>query len=228
MNSSPDNPAVALDEVSKLYGRFAALRMVSGEFAAGRLYLILGENGAGKSTLLRVIAGLIEPSHGKLTILGSSDRNAVKPQLGYMAHASMLYDELSGRENLAYFAELYGIRDRAICDQAIRTVGLDPALERRVGQYSQGMRQRLSLARAILNDPRILLLDEPFSNVDVGSAQGDDALARFNARFRQDHLSGHTSTGVAGRRCRRERLHVVRTRDRTRRSAHVVEREAQR
>jgi ABC-type multidrug transport system ATPase subunit len=171
VNSSPDNPAVALDEVSKLYGRFAALRMVSGEFAAGRLYLILGENGAGKSTLLRVIAGLIEPSHGKLTILGSSDRKAVKPQLGYMAHASMLYDELSGRENLAYFAELYGIRDRAICDQAIRTVGLDPALERRVGQYSQGMRQRLSLARAILNDPRILLLDEPFSNVDVGSAK---------------------------------------------------------
>ena len=88
-----------------------------------------------------------------------------------MAHASMLYDELSGRENLAYFAELYGIRDSAICDQAIRTVGLDPALERRVGQYSQGMRQRLSLARAILNDPRILLLDEPFSNVDVGSAK---------------------------------------------------------
>ena len=103
MNSSPDNPAVVLDEVSKLYGRFAALRMVSGEFAPGRLYLILGENGAGKSTLLRVIAGLIEPSHGKLTILGSSDRKAVKPQLGYMAHASMLYDELSGRENLAYF-----------------------------------------------------------------------------------------------------------------------------
>ena len=171
MISSPDNPAVVLNEVSKLYGRFAALRMVSGEFAAGRLYLILGENGAGKSTLLRVLAGLIEPSHGKLTILGSSDRKTVKPKLGYMAHASMLYDELSARENLAYFAELYGIRDRAICDQAIRTVGLDPALERRVGQYSQGMRQRLSLARAILNDPRILLLDEPFSNVDVGSAK---------------------------------------------------------
>jgi ABC-type multidrug transport system ATPase subunit len=171
VTSSPDNPAVALYEVSKLYGRFAALRMVSGEFAAGRLYLILGENGAGKSTLLRVIAGLIQPSHGKLTIFGNSDHKAVKPQLGYMAHASMLYDELSGRENLAYFTELYGIRDHGVCDQAMRTVGLDPALERRVGQYSQGMRQRLSLARAILNDPRILLLDEPFSNVDIGSAR---------------------------------------------------------
>jgi ABC-type multidrug transport system ATPase subunit len=168
---SPDNPAVALHEVSKLYGRFAALRMVTGQFAAGRLYLILGENGAGKSTLLRVMAGLIQPSHGKLTILGSSDHRVVKPQLGYMAHASMLYDELSGRENLAYFAELYGICDQAVCDHAMRTVGLDPTLERRVGQYSQGMRQRLSLARAILNDPRILLLDEPFSNVDVASAK---------------------------------------------------------
>jgi len=168
---TPDNPAVSLHEVSKLYGRFAALRMVTADFAPARLYLILGENGAGKSTLLRVIAGLIHPSKGKLTILGSSDHKAVKAQLGYMAHASMLYDELSGRENLAYFANLYGIRDNARCDQAIRTVGLDPTLERRVGQYSQGMRQRLSLARAILNDPRILLLDEPFSNVDIGSAR---------------------------------------------------------
>jgi ABC-type multidrug transport system ATPase subunit len=171
VTSSLNNPAVALDEVSKLYGRFAALRMITGEFAAGRLYLILGENGAGKSTLLRVLAGLIHPSRGKLTILGSPDHKTVKSQLGYMAHASMLYDELSGRENLAYFAELYGIRDHAICDQAMQTVGLDPSLERRVGQYSQGMRQRLSLARAILNDPRILLLDEPFSNVDISSAR---------------------------------------------------------
>jgi len=164
-------PAVALEQVSKLYGRFAALRMLSGEFAAGRLYLILGENGAGKSTLLRVIAGLIHPSHGKLAILDSGDLKTVRPQLGYMAHASMLYDELSGRENLAYFAALYGIRVQATGDRAMRTVGLDPELDRRVGQYSQGMRQRLSLARAILNDPRILLLDEPFSNVDIGSAR---------------------------------------------------------
>lgn len=135
------------------------------------MYLVLGENGAGKSTLLRVMAGLIHPTRGELTVLGSRTVRDVASQFGYMAHASMLYDELSGMENMLYFARLYGVCNVAKCEQAIRTVGLDPTLERRVGQYSQGMRQRMSLARAILNDPKLLLLDEPFSNVDVQSAR---------------------------------------------------------
>ncbi len=87
-----------------------------------------------------------------------------------MAHPSLLYDEMSGMENLAYFARLYGITDGTRCAEVIRSVGLDPDLTRPVGQYSQGMRQRMSLARALLNDPKILLLDEPFSNVDLHSA----------------------------------------------------------
>lgn len=161
---------VSLKDVARLYGRFAAIRNVTAEFAAGKLYLVLGENGAGKSTLLRVIAGLIRPSRGELQVLGSKDVRAVASQFGYMAHAPMLYDELSGMENMQYFARLYGATDTAICEKAIRTVGLDPALTRRVGQYSQGMRQRMSLARTIVNDPKLLLLDEPFSNVDVQSA----------------------------------------------------------
>jgi ABC-type multidrug transport system ATPase subunit len=88
-----------------------------------------------------------------------------------MAHPSLLYDEMSGMENLRYFAQLYGLRDDARCSQIITAVGLDPELERPVGQYSQGMRQRISLARALLNDPKLLLLDEPFSNVDIRSAR---------------------------------------------------------
>jgi ABC-type multidrug transport system ATPase subunit len=87
-----------------------------------------------------------------------------------MAHPSLLYDEMSGLENLAYFARLYGITDVSRCAETIRAVGLDHGLTRPVGQYSQGMRQRMSLARALLNDPKILLLDEPFSNVDIHSA----------------------------------------------------------
>jgi ABC-type multidrug transport system ATPase subunit len=162
---------VSLREVSRLYGRFAAVRNITADFSAGKLYLVLGENGAGKSTLLRVIAGLIRPSRGELTVLGSKDLRKVASEFGYMAHASMLYDELSGMENMLYFAKLYGISDAAKCEYAIRTVGLDPKLERRVGQYSQGMRQRMSLARAIVNDPKLLLLDEPFSNVDVQSSR---------------------------------------------------------
>src|ERR1700686_3434520 len=88
-----------------------------------------------------------------------------------MGHPSLLYDEMSGMENLEFFARLYGITGSTRCAEVIRSVGLDPDLVRPVGQYSQGMRQRMSLARAILNDPKILLLDEPFSNVDIGSAQ---------------------------------------------------------
>jgi ABC-type multidrug transport system ATPase subunit len=162
---------VCLREVSRLYGRFAAVRNITADFAAGKLYLVLGENGAGKSTLLRVIAGLIRPSRGELTVLGSKDLRKVASEFGYMAHASMLYDELSGMENMLYFAKLYGISDVAKCEHAIQTVGLDSKLTRRVGQYSQGMRQRMSLARAIVNDPKLLLLDEPFSNVDGQSSR---------------------------------------------------------
>jgi ABC-type multidrug transport system ATPase subunit len=88
-----------------------------------------------------------------------------------MAHPSLLYDEMSGMENLRYFARLYGIEDDERCASVIRAVALDPEMARPVGQYSQGMRQRMSLARALLNDPKILLLDEPFSNVDVRSAR---------------------------------------------------------
>jgi len=101
-------------------------------------------------------------------------------QIGYMAHPSLLYDEMTGLENLRYFAGLYGIEndETAIqrCRAAIASVKLDPELNRPVGQYSQGMRQRMSLARALLNNPRLLLLDEPFSNVDFHSAQEMAAL----------------------------------------------------
>jgi ABC-type multidrug transport system ATPase subunit len=167
--SSP--PVIVLDNLVKFFGRFAALRGISATFAAGRLYVVLGDNGAGKSTLLRVIAGLMEPSQGSFTLLGATRVREVAHRVGYMAHAPLLYDELSGMENLRYFAGLYGISNDDIGRNAMLTVGLDPDLTRRVGQYSQGMRQRLSLARAVLHDPELMLLDEPFSNVDVHSAR---------------------------------------------------------
>ena len=165
-------PAVVLTGLTKQFGRFAALRSVSAEFAAGKLYVVLGENGAGKSTMLRAIAGLLLPTQGSVAVLGAKSVREVCHQLGYMAHPSLLYDEMSGMENLRYFGRLYGIENDQCCADAIAMVGLDPALARPVGQYSQGMRQRMSLARALLHDPRLLLLDEPFSNVDVASARG--------------------------------------------------------
>jgi len=163
-------PVIAVSNLIKQFGRFAALRGVTAEFSGGKLYAILGDNGAGKTTLLRTLAGLSQPSSGAVAILGSKTFHDICQQVGYMAHPSLLYDEMSGMENLQYFARLYGIPGGTRCAEVIRSVGLDPDLLRPVGQYSQGMRQRMSLARALLNDPKILLLDEPFSNVDVRSA----------------------------------------------------------
>ncbi len=168
---SNSSPVILLENLVKFFGRFAALRGITASFAPGRLYVVVGDNGAGKSTLLRVVAGLMEPSQGSFTILGFKKVRDVAHRVGYMGHAPLLYDELEGMENLRYFAGLYGIHDDEICRNAMRTVGLDPELSRRVGQYSQGMRQRLSLARAVLHDPELMLLDEPFSNVDVHSAR---------------------------------------------------------
>jgi ABC-type multidrug transport system ATPase subunit len=168
---SASQPVIVLQNLVKFFGRFAALRDISDSFAPGRLYVVVGDNGAGKSTLLRVVAGLMEPSQGSVTLLGSLNVRDVAQRIGYMGHAPLLYDELDGMENLRYFAGLYGLSDDAICRDAMRQVGLDPGLERRVGQYSQGMRQRLSLARAVLHNPELMLLDEPFSNVDVNSAR---------------------------------------------------------
>jgi ABC-type multidrug transport system ATPase subunit len=170
INLSEATPAITVSNLVKQFGRFAALRGVSAEFIGGKLYAILGDNGAGKTTLLRTLAGLNQPSSGEVTILGSRKFRDVCHQVGYMAHPSLLYDEMSGIENLEYFARLYGITSRERCAEVIRAVALDPELLRPVGQYSQGMRQRMSLARALLNDPKILLLDEPFSNVDLHSA----------------------------------------------------------
>ena len=179
-------PTITVHNVIKQFGRFAALRGVTAEFAAGRFHAILGDNGAGKTTLLRALAGLAQPTRGEISIFGRTPKAACR-DLGYMAHPSLLYDEMSGMENLHYFAGLYGIAcsdrnsDRnkdSRCAEVTRAVGLDPELTRPVGQYSQGMRQRMSLARAILHDPKVLLLDEPFSNVDVHSAREMVALLK--------------------------------------------------
>jgi ABC-type multidrug transport system ATPase subunit len=166
----PSSAVIAVSNVVKQFGRFVALRGVTAEFDEGRFHVILGDNGAGKTTLLRALAGLAQPTSGEISILGKNPREACR-DIGYMAHPSLLYDEMSGMENLRYFAGLYGIAGDGRCADVIRAVGLDPALARPVGQYSQGMRQRMSLARALVHDPKVLLLDEPFSNVDLKSAQ---------------------------------------------------------
>ena len=167
--------AASLFEVSKLYGSFAALRKISVGFSVGSSTVILGDNGAGKSTMLRMLAGLISPSRGMVQVFHEDPRKQ-RRRIAYMSHDAMLYDELSAIENLRYFAKLHSDGQCACSctaspEMALRAVGLDPALTRPIGQYSQGMRQRASLARVLQTDPELLLLDEPFSNLDVDSAK---------------------------------------------------------
>ena len=164
---------VQLQDVSRIFGRFPALRKVSINLTSGRCYVLLGENGAGKSTPLRILAGLLEPTLGTARIFTNGNAEKIAEQrarVGYMSHAPMLYDELSAMENLRYFAGLYRTCACLTPAEALLAVGLDPALTRPVGQFSQGMRQRTSLARVLLPQPELLLLDEPFSNMDVASA----------------------------------------------------------
>ncbi|HKO20451.1 MAG TPA: ABC transporter ATP-binding protein, partial [Acidobacteriaceae bacterium] len=174
--ASPGLAAASFSGVSKLFGSFAALRKVSLEFDTGSSTVVVGDNGAGKSTLLRLIAGLITPSRGTVLAFGQ-DPHRERHRIAYMSHEPMLYDELSALENLRYFASLHHHCDQESCacagspETALRAVGLDPALSRPVGHYSQGMRQRASLARVLQIDPELLLLDEPFSNLDVESAR---------------------------------------------------------
>jgi len=181
-----------LHQVSKLFGSFAALRQVTVDLAPGCCYVLLGENGAGKSTLLRILAGLLRPSYGAVRVFSGAEPQQERARIGYMSHAPMLYDELTAQENLRYFASLYPGRNCLAPADVLGQVGLDPALNRPLGHYSQGMRQRTSLARVLISSPELLLLDEPFSNMDVESArQMVELLARFRQSDRTIVLTTH-------------------------------------
>ncbi|MCI0348908.1 MAG: ABC transporter ATP-binding protein [Acidobacteriales bacterium] len=161
------------------------------------MHAIFGENGAGKSTLLRIVARLTKPTRGDVVFeQGGTDP---KPAIGYMAHASMLYDELSGMENLRYFGGLYGVRDECRYEELMQVVGLDPKLTRHIADYSQGMRQRLSLARALIHDPAVVLLDEPFSNLDSASTRHiAGLLSRMRASGKCVVVVTHQATLLEG------------------------------
>jgi heme ABC exporter ATP-binding subunit CcmA len=170
LENTNQQPAIALESVSKLFSRFAALHDLTANFDSGKLYALLGENGAGKTTLLRIIAGLARPTQGTVRVFGSADLQSMRARIGYMAHSSLLYDELTGRENLAFYRGLYSDELSTNIEELLEAVGLaNVDAKRRVNQYSQGMKQRLALARAMIHSPRLLLLDEPFSNVDGNS-----------------------------------------------------------
>jgi heme exporter protein A len=157
-------------DVVKGYGRRAVLRGVNLHVRAGRTLAVVGPNGAGKTTLLRVLASLARPSSGTVQVCGFDtvdDPIAVRRRIGAVFGATFLYGELSGAENLRHYARLYGVTDleRRLPDLAA-LIGLTGRLDDRVSTYSRGMAQRLSIARALLHRPDVLLLDEPDAGLD--------------------------------------------------------------
>jgi len=170
---------VGLDQVrvagvAKRYGHQRALGSVDLELRRGSLTALLGPNGAGKTTLLGILSTLIRPSAGEVRYLdGDAVRAAddrLRREIGVLAHASLCYGELSGLENLRFFAGLYDVPEARVAE-LLDQVGLEPkARERPARTYSRGMMQRLALARALLASPSLLLLDEPFTGLDRGGA----------------------------------------------------------
>lgn len=165
------------EAVEKRYGRVAALRGVDFEIAPGESVSILGANGAGKSSLLRILAGLSRPSGGRFEALPADDggpavsaplrRETLRAHVGYVAHATLVYAELSARENLVFAARLHGRRPSVdALDEVLDAMGLLEVADRRAGSFSRGMAQRLAIARAIVHEPSLVLLDEPFTGLD--------------------------------------------------------------
>ncbi len=146
-----------------------SLRLKQGDFLA-----LLGPNGAGKSTLLRIIATLASPDRGRVAVYGADlaeEPERFRRRLGFISHHALLYDHMSAQENLVFSASLYGVADPpARAEELLRRVGLHHQRHRRAATFSRGMRQRLSIARALVNDPDLLLLDEPFTGLDRQAA----------------------------------------------------------
>ena len=165
-------PAIALRGAGRRYGERAALRDVSLELEAGRTLVVFGPNGAGKTTLLRMLATLLRPHAGEVRVLGHAlpeGGYAVRGRIGFLGHEALLYRELSGRENLRFYARLYGVT-QSRADAVLEAVGMTGRGDDPVAELSRGMVQRLAIARAVLHEPELLLLDEPLANLDPAAA----------------------------------------------------------
>jgi heme exporter protein A len=170
------------DNIDKRYGGLYALRRVSLEVASGECVALAGRNGSGKTTLLRIAAQLVRPSAGKLTFWPAQTETAVAKNTGFVAHATMVYDELTAEENLLLFARLLEILEPAKqVESLLRDVGLYERRDSLVRTFSRGMRQRVAIARALLHEPSVLLLDEPGTGLDP---QGVSWLAETLRRLR--------------------------------------------
>ncbi|HEX8076035.1 MAG TPA: ABC transporter ATP-binding protein [Thermoleophilaceae bacterium] len=179
--------AIALDGLERRYGDRPALSGVSVRVAEGQTLAVFGPNGAGKTTLLRVLATLLRPHAGSVSVLGSElpgESWRARARIGLLGHEPLLYPDLTARENLRFHARLHGVAlDRV--DELLRAVGMERRAGDPVRELSRGMVQRVAAARAVLHDPALLLLDEPRAGLDPGaSEQLEPLIGRSSGRTR--------------------------------------------
>ncbi len=162
------NTAISLDNIKKTLGNREILKGISFTVAAGDIFGYLGPNGAGKTTTIRILLGLLKEDSGKLDIMGKDiNRSETRSKIGFALDPSGLYDNMTGKENLEYYSRIYRVRDAAPkIKKLLDNVGLHGREDDRAGTYSRGMKQRLALARAMVHDPEVLVLDEPTAGVD--------------------------------------------------------------
>ena len=188
VSGSVDGLVVHAEGLGKAFGRAVILRDLTLRVTAGEVVALFGPNGAGKSTLLRLFATLMAPTSGSLEFFGGAgSRLALRRRIGLVAHQSFLYPDLTARENLLFYAGMYGLDEaEALSDAWLARVALADARDRPVRLFSRGMEQRLALARALLHDPDLILLDKPWSGLDAAAA---DWLGGF---LRELRLLGRT------------------------------------
>jgi heme exporter protein A len=184
-----DGTAIELDGLTRAYGERLALDGVSLELEPGRTLVIFGPNGAGKSTLLRVLATLLRPTEGGAKVLGHAlpdEAWAVRGRIGFLGHESLLYRELTGRENLTFHARLFGVGLERV-DELLERLQLSRRADEPVRNLSRGTVQRMAVARAVLHDPELLLLDEPRANLDPAAGDLVEPLLSGRTRVITSH-----------------------------------------
>ncbi len=181
--------------------RVRAVENVDLEVRRGQIYGLLGPNGSGKSTTIKMLLGLLQPTAGRIAVLGKRPKDVgAKRSIGYLPEESYLYRFLSGRETLEYYGRLFKLERRARrerIDMLLDMVGLEAVQDRPVGEYSKGMQRRIGLAQSLINDPQLLILDEPTSGMDpVGARQIKDLIATLAARGKTVLLCSHLLSDV--------------------------------
>ncbi len=185
----PLPPALSVRGIERRFGAVAALRGVTLDVAPGEVVLLLGPNGAGKTTFLRCVAGLVRPTRGSVRVAGADlfADPAARGQVGMLSHHALVYDDLTPRENLRFAAALHGLdRVEQRITHALEHAVLTARADLPVRGFSRGMLQRLAIARATLHDPPILLLDEPFTGLDVPGARA------LRERMSAEQVGGRT------------------------------------